>query len=221
MAKVSDRIIFRTTLDKSIFKEMSEKYPKVSSLRSNIELKQNIDFLSMPCDFDISSFIYEAEDKKVNAYEALAVLLQVIRLACSSNGYYSILNRRYYDMIAAELHKTADDVKNLIDFLTTMDTPFVYIFEDEGIIKITNVFSVRTFETVQSARRNARNAQNEIRQNDKKGSPKKKSKATSITSDSPQTTSSTQSTAKEFDVSNLVTVEDFDINEYSAFSKGI
>ncbi|MBO5143144.1 MAG: hypothetical protein J6J11_01555 [Treponema sp.] len=156
--KIKDKIIFRTTLDETIFEEMTNKYPRISSLRSNIELKQTIDFFSMPSDFNMSEFLYEAEDRGIDSYKALAVLISIINMACADEGYYSIYNRSYIDRIQLSTHINKEEIKDIIDFLTTMESPFVFIFNHENKNKITNIFSVRTFETVQSSRSRARRA---------------------------------------------------------------
>lgn len=156
--KIKDKIIFRTTLNETIFEEMTNKYPKVSSLRSNIELKQTIDFFSMPSDFNMSEFLYESEDRGIDSYKALAVLIAIVNFACADEGYYSIYNRSYIDRIQLTTHINKEEIKDIIDFLTTMESPFIFIFNHENKNKITNVFSVRTFETVQSSRARARKA---------------------------------------------------------------
>ena len=58
MAKTKKTIIFRKTLDEGIFEEMEKKYPKVSSV-SKVELKQNLNFFSLPTDdnFNISEIL--------------------------------------------------------------------------------------------------------------------------------------------------------------------
>ena len=147
MAKTKKTIIFRKTLDESIFDEMEKKYPKVSSV-SNVELKQDLNFFSLPTDdnFNISEILFAAEENSYNGYQVIAVLISIISKACRENGYYSIINRSYYNYLMYETHLDDTTLHNIIDFLCGQK--LVYIFGD----KITNIYSVRTFETVQSSR---------------------------------------------------------------------
>ena len=155
MAKTKKTIIFRKTLDEGIFEEMEKKYPKVSSV-SKVELKQNLNFFSLPTDenFNISEILFAAEENNYNGYQVIAVPISIISKACRENGYYSIINRSYYMYLSYETHLDDLTLHNIINFLCSQG--LVYIFGD----KITNIYSVRTFETVQSSRAASRKSKN-------------------------------------------------------------
>lgn len=155
MAKTKKTIIFRKTLDEGIFEEMEKKYPKLSSV-SNVELKQDISFFSLPTDdnFNISEILFAAEENNYNGYQVITVLMSIISKACREYGYYSIINRSYLKYLAYETHLDDMTLQNIIDFLCGQK--LVYIFGD----KITNIYSVRTFETVQSSRAASRKSKN-------------------------------------------------------------
>lgn len=148
------RIIFRDTIEETIFDEMKELYPTQSS-ESGVEYKQDIPFLSLPVydtQFNISGLIYDCEDAGLDPYKSLSVLLIIVRLACQDYGYYSIYDRSYIDRINCQTHIERNEIKKIIEFLNSESedkSKYVYIFEN----KITNVYSLRTFETVMSSRK--------------------------------------------------------------------
>lgn len=140
-------IEFRKTLDASIFDEMSEKYPKNSD--SRIEYKQETSFLSLPTDeklFNIPEILYDAKDAGMNGYEVLSVLILIVRAACLDFGYYSVYDRVYRDKISMQSQLPNNKVEEIVSYLISVG--LVYIFGE----RIVNVYSVRTYETVQSTR---------------------------------------------------------------------
>ena len=148
------KIIFRDTIEETIFDEMKELYPTQSS-ESGVEYKQDIPFLSLPVydtQFNISGLIYDCEDAGLDPYKTLSVLLIIVRLACQDYGYYSIYDRSYIDRINCQTHIERNEIKKIIEFLNSESenkNRYIYIFGN----KITNVYSLRTFETVMSSRK--------------------------------------------------------------------
>lgn len=167
---ITKTIPLRTFLDETIFTEMKEKYPLTSE--GGRQYKQTSSFFSIMTDFDFGQFIddfsssycelFREEDEKTGislsddscvcySYEGFTLFMCLNSLMCSSNGYYVDCSKALIRRISADLSISILFIERYLKVLIA--TNYIYFFDN----KLLTIYSVRTFETVQSSRISNRN----------------------------------------------------------------
>ncbi|MBP1559714.1 MAG: hypothetical protein J6C96_00500 [Oscillospiraceae bacterium] len=166
------KIPLRTHLDFSIFTEMEEKFPPISD--RGVELRQNMDFFSMPTGFDFCTFSDFCIDNNIDVCKSFSVLIYLTLQMCNTYGYYLIGSRSFFRTMCLQLDIDKDEFDVILSKL--VEGCYIYVFDD----KYSNVYAVRTFETVQSSRASRRHYKNKDKEEPKE-EPKEETEETEET----------------------------------------
>lgn len=137
-------IPLREKLTADIFTEMTESYPLIAL--DGRQYKQNLQYFSVPSDFDFLQFRFDCEDNEISIYEAFTVWSYLMSQMCAEHGYYCNYAKALLFRISTALCLEEQHCRSIIDALIEMG----YLYNFGG--RLTCIPAVRTFECVQSTR---------------------------------------------------------------------
>lgn len=195
MSKI--KIPLRTTLDETIFDEMEEKFPSVTD--NGVQIKQTVEFFSMPSDFDFDRLLDFCEDSNFDFSKIWTTLTYFTSKMCVEHGFYFVLSRSFVRYFASIINVNYDDMCYIIEKLCEHE--YLFNFDD----RICNIYAVRTYECTMSARAARRKYKNKTDETEETSKSKKSKK--------------TEEKETETKPKVEIVMEDFDINDYPEFYK--